>query len=125
MMSPLNDDDLNFLLEQAKGVSPQPSRELAARTLRGYQNAIVGRSPRLEYFLRPVSIPWPLGVLAAVLFILIGMVADHRFRRPFAGAINRTPEVSLNRPTAILRFKDFQPVSELKPHVVRSFRDDK
>ncbi len=35
-MSPLNDDELNSLLEQAKGNEPKPRPELAVSALRAY-----------------------------------------------------------------------------------------
>jgi hypothetical protein len=118
-MSPLNDDELNSLLEQAKRESPEPSRAMAARMVRAYETDIVGRMSWQEYFLRRFSIPWPIGVLAAVLCVLIGALADHGLTRRSMPAINRTSEVRSSRPTAILSFKEFRPVSELSPRVIR------
>ena len=118
-MSPLNDNELNSLLEQAKRESPEPSRAMAARTLRAYEANIVGRISWQEYFPRRFSIPWPIGVLVAVLFVLIGALADHGLSRPSMPAINRSSEVRSSRPTAILSFKEFRPVSELSPRVIR------
>jgi hypothetical protein len=118
-MSALNDDELNSLLEQAKGESPEPSRAMGARTLRAYEAAVVGRISWREYFLRRFSIPWPIGVLAAVLFVLIGALADHGLTRLSTPATNRTNEVRSSRPTTILSFKEFRPVSELSPRVIR------
>ena len=123
-MSPLNDDELNSLLEQAKRESPEPSPELAARTLRAYKDAFGGRISLLQYFLRPVSIPWPLGVLGAILFLLIGALADHSLHRPATADVNGTPQTVSSKPVAVLTFKDFQPVNELRPRVIRRLQDD-
>ena len=61
-MIPLNDDELNALLGQAKQESQEAGRELAARTLRAYEACMVRRTSWYGYFLRPVSVPWPVGV---------------------------------------------------------------
>ena len=125
-MTPLNDDELTCLLEQAKRVSPEPPREMATRTLRAYTAAIVGRTSWREYFRRPLSIPLPIAALAALLFVFIGALADHNLTRHSTSDVNRVSEVRSSRPTAILSFKDFQPVSELRPRVViRGIRNDR
>ena len=123
-MSPLNDHELNSLLEQAKRESPEPSPELAARTLRAYKAAIGGRTSFLQYLLRPVSIPWPLGVLGAFLCLLIGALADHSLHRPATADVNGTPQTVSSKPAAVLTFKDFKPVNELRPRVIRRLQDD-
>lgn len=122
-MSPLNDDELSSLLEQAKSTSPEPSPELAERTLRAYQANFVRPKSWRGYFLRPLSIPWPLGVLAAVFLVLFGALADHSFRRPSTIIESHTPEAT-SQSAAILTFKEFQPVSEIRPRVIRGPRDD-
>lgn len=123
-MSPLNDDELNSLLEQAKLKSPEPRPELATRMVRAYQANVPSPISLQGYFLRPVSIPWPMGVLAAVLFVLIGALADHSFDRSSTIEASRSSEAVSSQSTAILTFKEFQPVSEIRPRVIRSLRDD-
>jgi hypothetical protein len=123
-MNPLNNDELNSLLEQAKRESPEPSREMAERMVRAYEADIVGRISWQQYFLRPLSIPWPIAVLTAVLFAFIGALGDHSLNRPSVPEINHTSKVLSSRPTSILGFNDFQPVSELRPRVIGRSRDD-
>jgi len=123
-MSPLNDNELNSLLEQAKRKSPEPPPQLAARTLRAYEAKVARSISWRRYFLRRVSVPWPIGALAALLFVLIGALTDHSFRQPLTVGGGRASDAALTHPTAVLTFKEFQPVSEIKPRVIRSIRDD-
>ena len=123
-MNPLNNDELNALLEQAKRNSPAPPRELAARTVQAYQANILKRKSWQAYLLQPVSLPWPVGLLAAVLFVLIGALVDQTFRRPSIIDRSRAPVTLPYQPIAILTFEQFQPVSEIRPRVIRSVRDD-
>jgi hypothetical protein len=140
-MSPLNDDELNSLLEQAKTKPPEPRPELTLRALRAYREN-VARPPHLyRLLLRPVPIPLPVGILAVVLLILIGAAGDRVFRRPSVVGQTRLVEVPVVREHVVYRnclasqqeskpsiasltFKEFQPVREIKPRVVRSIRDD-
>ena len=138
-MSPLNDDELTSLLQHAKNQPPEPTPELAARALRAYQANVVRPRSWRQFLLRPVPIPLPLGLLAAVLLILIGAVGGRMFRRP--SVTMQTVEVPVMRehiayrdcpagqqesspPIARLTFKEFQPVSQIKPRVVRSIRNE-
>ncbi len=139
-MSPLNDDELNSLLEQAKSDAPEPRPDLAARALRAYQANMVKPRNWRRLLLRPVAIPWPLGIFAAVLLVLIGAVAGRNFRRPSVIVQSHRVEVPVAREhivyrdcpagqepsprIATLTFKEFQPVRQIRPRVVRSIRDD-
>jgi hypothetical protein len=140
-MNPLNDDELTSLLQQAKSKPPEPSPDLAARALRSYRGNVVKPPNWRLFLLRPVSIPLPLGMLAAVLLILLGAAVGLSFRRPSVIVQSHSPEVSATRehvvyrdcpavqpasqpPIASLTFKEFQPVRQIKPRVVRSTRDD-
>lgn len=123
-MNPLNDDELTSLLKQTKSESPEPPREMATRTLRAYEAAIVKRTSWRDFFRRPLSIPWPIGAFAALVFVFIGALAGHNLARPSKSEVHRMSEARSSRPTAILSFKEFQPVSDLRPRVIRRLRDD-
>jgi hypothetical protein len=118
-MNPLDDEELTSLLKQAKGESPEPPREMATRTLRAYKAAIVERTSWQDFFRRPLPIPWPIGAFAALVFVFIGALADHTLTHPSKLDVNRMNEARSSRPTVILSFKEFQPVSELRPRVIR------
>ena len=140
-MSPLNDDELSSLLEQAKSKPPEPRPELTVRALRAYQENVARPPNWRRLLLRPVPIPLPVGILAAVLLIWIGAAGGRAFRRPSVVEQIRMVEVPVTREHVVYRncpagqqesgpsiasltFKEFQPVREIKPRVVRSIRDD-
>ena len=140
-MSPLNDDELNSLLEQAKKKQVEPRPAAGIRALRAYQANVLRPPKGRGLLLHPVSIPLPLGVLAAILLVLIGAVGGSTFRRPSVVVQTRSVEVPVTREhivyrdcsaapqessprIAILTFKEFQPVRQIRPRVVRSIRDD-
>jgi hypothetical protein len=141
-MSPLNDDELNSLLEQAKSRPPEPRPDLTLRALRAYRENVARPSRWRRLFLWPVPIPLPVGILAAVLLILIGAAGDRAFRRPSVVGQTRPVELPVTREHVVYRncpagqqesnpsiasltFKEFQPVREIKPRIVRSIRDDR
>jgi hypothetical protein len=102
-MSRLNDDELNSLLEQAKSQRPEPRPEVTLRALRAYREN-VARQPRWRrLLLRPVPIPLPVGILAAVLLILIGAEGGRAFRRPSAAGQTRLVEVPVTREHVVYR----------------------
>jgi hypothetical protein len=130
-MNPLNDDELNALLQQAKEKPPQPSRELAARTLQAYRSGVA----------RPVSLRLAFAALAASLLILIGALGDRTLRAPTVVVRTRTVEVPVMQERVVYRdcpakppgsspqiatltLKELQPVRQIRPRVVRSIRDD-
>ena len=140
-MSPLNDDELNSLLEQAKSKPQEPRPELMLRALRVYQENVARPRHWRRLLLWPVPIPLPVGILAAVLLILIGAAGGRAFRRPSVVGQTRLVEVPVTREHVVYRncpagqqesnpsiasltFKEFQPVREIKPRVVRSIRND-
>jgi hypothetical protein len=140
-MSQLNDDELSSLLEQAKSKQPEPRPELTVRALRAYQENVARPPDWRRLLLRPVPVPLPVGILAAVLLILMGAAGDRTFRRPSVVEQTRMVEVPVTREHVVyhncpasqqepsssiasLSFKEFQPVREIKPRVVRSIRDD-
>jgi len=144
-MSPLNDDELISLLEQAKSKPPEPTPELAARVMRAYQANVAGPPKWRRLLLRPVPIPLPLGILAAVSLVVIGSVGGRSFWLPSVVVQTRIVEVPVTRerivyrdvcrdcpggpqessPTvASLTFKEFKPVRQIRPRVIRSIRDD-
>lgn len=121
-MNPLNDDELNALLQQAKGTTPQPSQELAARTQQAYRRSVA----------RPTSLRLVFGALAAMLLILIGALGDRLLRAPVVRTVE-VPVVYRECPAeppgsspqiATLTFKEMRPVRQIRPRVVRSIRDD-
>jgi hypothetical protein len=135
-MKPLDDDELNSLLEQAKSSRLEPSWTLAARALRAYR-ANFARPRWRRHLLQPIPIPWPLALLATIVFVWFGVLGDQSFRRVSASGEGRnlapahyiygncpTEEHAPSQSTAILTFKEFQPVSQIKPRVVRSLRND-
>jgi hypothetical protein len=113
-VNPLNDDELNSLLRQAKTNPPNPSPELARRALRAYQGSVARPVGWRQIWLRPVTIPWPLAVLVALLLVLTGMVSGRRTAPP--------PDPSSRITTFTL--KGMQPVRQFRPRIVRSIRDD-
>lgn len=133
-MNPLNDDELNSLLEQAKNTPPEPPPELAARALRAYRATGAGPTNWRALFLRPVSIPWPLGLSVALFLVLVGAVGSRSFQSHSAAAqVTRehivyrdcsSSQQESSSPVASLTFKEFQPVRELRPRVIRSMQGD-
>jgi len=140
-MNPLNDDELNALLQQAKAKPPQPSRELAARTLQAYHRGVARPGIVRRLLLRPVSLPLAFGAFAAVLLILIGALGNQALRAPFVVVRTRTVDVpvlqerivyrecpaeppSSSPLIATLTFREMRPVRQIRPRVVRSIRDD-
>jgi hypothetical protein len=132
-MIPLNDDELNALLQQAKAKPPHAPRELAARTMRAYQAAVnrpvIGRKPLVFV------------ALAAALLILIGALGDRVLRAPSVVVRIRSVEVPVVRERIVYRdclaeppaatsqidtltFREMRPVRQIRPRVVRSIRDD-
>jgi hypothetical protein len=140
-MSPLSDDELSSLLKEAKNTMPQPAPEQTLRALRTYQANVARSSNWRGTLLRPVSFPLPIGVFAALLLVLIGAVCDRSLRRPSAIVQIRRVEVPVPReaivyrdcpaapqlsspPVANLTFKEFQPVRQIRPRVIRSAQNE-
>jgi hypothetical protein len=145
-MSPLNDDELSSLLEQLKSKTPQPGPEVAARALRAYETSVTRRGRWHRIFGYSVAVPLPVGVLAATILILIGVAAGRSLRLPAILVETRTVEVPVIRehlvygdcsagpreaspntksaPIVTLTFKEFQPVSQIKPRIVRSIGNE-
>jgi hypothetical protein len=140
-MNPLNDDELNSLLGQAKIDPPKPSPELMARTLQAYQRG-VGRPTMFRHRLfRRVSVPLPIGAVAALLLVFLGMLAGRALRPPSEIVQTRTVEVPVaqerivyrdceappptkSSPIASLSFREMKPVRQISPRIVRSIGDD-
>ena len=145
-MSPLNDDELSSLLEQFKSKTPQPGPEVASRTLRAYETSVTRRGGWRRLFGHSVAVPLPVGVLAATLLVLIGAAAGRSLRRPALVVETRTIEVPVIRehlvygdcstgprqasphapgpPIVTFTFKEFQPVTHIKPRIVRSIGNE-
>jgi hypothetical protein len=139
-MNPLNDDELNALLQEAKVKPPQPSRELAARTLEAYQRSVARPKIVRRLLFRPVSLSLAFAGAAAMLLILIGAVGDWALREPSAVRTQSVQvpvvherivyrecpaEPSGSSPQiATLTFREMRPVRQIKPRVVRSIQDD-
>jgi hypothetical protein len=98
-MQPLNDDELRGLLRQWHA-PPTPSG-IESRVL-----AVANRSPFKRYWrwlaTGSIRVPVPVGIAACILLLLL---AFQVFRAP------KPPVSSLSQ---------FQPVTELKPRIVRS-----
>ena len=143
-MSPLNDDELTSLLKQAKRNPPEPSPDLTARALHSYQTSVLKPGSWLLLLRRPVPIPLSLAALAALLLVLLGALAGLSFRRPPVIVQSHSPQVEMpatrelvvyrdcpavqpesRPPIASLTFKEFQPVRQIRPRVVRSISDDR
>src|SRR5207244_10246676 len=80
-MKPLDDDELNSLLAQAKSKPPEPRPELTLDVMRAYQENVARPPHWRRLFPRPVPILSPVGIFAAFLLILIGAIGDRAFRR--------------------------------------------
>ncbi|MBV9302739.1 MAG: hypothetical protein JOY62_10705 [Acidobacteriaceae bacterium] len=137
-MSPLNDDELNSLLQQAKSKPLEPSSDLTRQAVSAYRQSVASRQ-NWRALLRPVSIPLPVGLLGAVFLVAIGALGDHSLRRLSNTRDNHTLEARTARDYVISRdclapgqessppvaslFKEFQPVRQITPRVVGSIRD--
>jgi hypothetical protein len=132
---------LTALLQQAKAKPPQPSRELAARTLHAYQGGMARPAIWRRLLLRPVSLPVAFGALAAVLLILIGALGDRALRassvavRTLSMGVPSVKERVVYRECpaeqpgsspqiATLTLSEMRPVRQIRPRVVRSIQDD-
>lgn len=118
-MKPLNDDELNFLLQKAKSETPEPNPELTGRAMRAYERKTVEARHWRGILFRPIAIPLPVGVLLAVLLISIGALCEHSFERHSAAVERRSPHAQM---TGL--FTEFQPVRQIQPRVIRSDRDE-
>jgi hypothetical protein len=140
-MNPLNDDELNCLLRQAKEKPPKHSPELSGRVLEAYQRSRARPMTWWWLLLRPMSIPLPVGVLAAILLVLAGTVGGRALRPPSAIVQTHIVEVPVTHERVVYRdclseqqessaqiasltLRELQPVREIKPRIVRSIRDD-
>ena len=145
-MSPLNDDELSSVLEQFKSKTPQSGPEVAARALRAYETSVTRRGRWRRFFGYSVAVPLPVGVLAATLLILIGVAAGRSLRHHALVVETRIVEVPVIRerlvygdcstgpreasphapgpPIVNFTFKEFQPVSHIKPRIVRSIGNE-
>jgi len=136
-MNPLNDDELNSLLRQAKDNPPKPGPQLAARALRAYRRSV---APSAAWRC-PITIPWPLGALAALLLVVLGAVGSRVLRPPSVIVQTRTVEIPAASERVVYRdcpaqqtepgagiasltFKELPPVRQIKARVVRSIRYD-
>jgi anti-sigma-K factor RskA len=111
----MNDQELSQLLRQAKEQTPKPSPRLAAETARVYQ----ARFARRSFFRRH----WRLTAVAAALLVAAGVLGT----RPSTDVGKGEPMVlhtTTPKPTDV-SLKNFQPVREFQPRVVRSIKDDK
>jgi hypothetical protein len=137
-MNPLNDDELDEMLRRAKADPPKVSAAFEARVMRGYQN-LTGRSSGWNRWLGAMDFRQTFqlrNVLAAILLILIGVVADrtllaaHPVRQSLKEAEPVVEERVVYKDCPVpsqgpgLTFNELQPVREIKPRVVRSIRDD-
>jgi hypothetical protein len=140
-MIPLNDDELSALFQQARSKPPEPSADLSVRALRRYEESKGRPQDWRLFWLRPVSIPLPLATIAAVLLLLAGVAIGFGYRRPIGTIANRdkNPPMTQERvvyrdcssvqpeskaPISNLTFKEFRPMRQITPRVVRSIRDD-
>jgi len=136
-MNPLNDDQLDELLRQAKARPPEARPGWPARVLAEYRQQRVPMLWRRVMGAR-LRIPIPAAALAAALLVLLG-AALHRPRPPVIEVREVAAPVVRERvadrdcaaapvvpptQTAELGFKELRPVREIKPRVVRSIQDD-
>ncbi|HTS26969.1 MAG TPA: hypothetical protein VMH81_13930 [Bryobacteraceae bacterium] len=139
-MNPLNDDQLDDLLGQAKAEQPQPSPAFSERVMRAYEEQTGRRASHRSHGpgtgADPVA-PFRLRkLLAAAALILIGALADrtlqasHLLGNPRsadpATVVERVVYQDCPVPSSGpgLTFNELQPVREIKPRVVRSMQDD-
>ena len=139
-MIPLNDDELNALLQQARSKSLEPSADLSVRALCRYRESAARPQNWRLVLLRSVSISLPLATIAAVLLFLAGMAVGSRYRQTIT-VESRKMYVPVTRERVVYRdcssvqpeseapipnltFKEFRPVHQIKPRIVRSARDD-
>jgi len=139
-MNPLNDDELDALLRQAKAEPPSSSPELSARTMAAYAGLRRRPSGWQALLSRPIRIPAPAGLLAAAALVAIGAAAGRTLAPPVV-VQTRNVEVPVVQEHVVYRdcpvnsqthgpqtggltFQELPPVQEIKPRVVRSIRDD-
>jgi hypothetical protein len=139
-MNPLNDDQLNEMLREAKAEPPKVSPTFTARVMRGYEQQVgAGRSSLWRKLWDPAASGYPLllrNVLAALVLILIGALADRTLLASRALVAPRSIEPPVVEERVVykdcpvpsqgpgLTFNELQPVREIKPRVVRSMQDD-
>ena len=136
-MNPLNDDELDALLRQAKSDPPAASAHFADRVMRGYDEQIAGSRFWNQLLARPLRIPAGFGILAALVLLAIGAIAGRTWLAPPVIAGTRRVEAPVMQERVVYRecthtpdsggltFNELQPVREIHPRVVRSIRDDR
>jgi len=120
-MNPLNDDELDGLLRQAKQIAPQSSPDFPARVLGAYQEQSRPASGLSWLWWRPVRIPAGVGVLAAAALLALGAVAGRTVLAPPV----RAETCAHGNDSQTFTFQDFAPVQNIYPRVVRSIDDDR
>ncbi len=125
-MTPLNDDQLNEILNRAKATAPGPSPSLADRVMRAYDARFAPTVPWWHRLRTPI---------AALVFIGIGVFADRTVLAAHARFSPRPSDPVIEERVVYkdcpvpsqgpgLTFNELQPVREIKPRVVRSMQDD-
>jgi hypothetical protein len=118
-MNPLNDDELNSLLRQAKTKPPQPAPELRARTLAAFR----AQSAPAPWWRRAWALPlgWRVGTVAVLALTLAFALSP-----PSTDVGQEGPTIPRrSEPRAAdLTLKNLQPVDDIQPRVVRSMKDD-
>ena len=137
-MNPLNDDQLNELLRQAKAEPPRVSPAFPARVIEAYEQQ-AGRSSLWRRLWSPVDSGYPFrlrNLLAAIALIVAGALADrtllasHALLAPRDGSpvveervVYKDCPIPSQGPG--LTFNELQPVREIQRRVVRSIEDDR
>lgn len=141
-MTPLNDDEVNSLLEHAKSNPPEPRAELAVRILAAYHANVVPQLKWRSRFRQAISIPWPAALATAILLVVLGALLGRSLDRRSFVLNAATGEFTTGRnevvpsggtggrqgsstSASILSFKEFEPVSRITPHVVERLGHDR
>jgi hypothetical protein len=121
---PLNDDQLNSLLKQAKTNQPKPPSGFDARVMQMYDQRQSSYSPIWRCWVSgTIRVPAPIAVLASVVLILIGMVVGDTLRKT-PNLQQRAVTKSAGQDPPVLNLDGLQPVAELRPRIVRKAHEN-
>lgn len=140
-MNPLDEDELQALLAHAKRNSLEPPADMTHSAVERYEAKIHSRYRKVVFGLRPITIPLPVAAAASLLLVFAGALGSRVIGHASGESTRAITERSLEtqradyrncqpvsggtlEPMATLSFKEFQPVRQIRPRVVRSIGNE-
>jgi hypothetical protein len=126
---PLNDDDLNSLLRQAKASPLEPSPRFIARVERAYEMQVREASTWRHLLFGTIRVPIAAVVAASVMLPLAGgafgmlLSRTNGIHGPSLRQNATSYEVDRNRP--VLNLDGLQPVTELHLKIIRRTHENR